>query len=104
MPYIYYSCINQNGLELLYLENGTREVKKDIPEILNLDRQGKITKHSIRGASEDYLMGLSVLHDLIVDEEIYISIYTKNFPNNEIREDSWSKLTVIFQVRLIVLL
>ena len=49
-------------------------------------------------------MGLSVLHDLIVDEEIYISIYTKNFPNNEIREDSWSKLTVIFQVGLIVLL
>jgi hypothetical protein len=47
-------------------------------------------------------MGLSVLHDLIVDEEIYISIYTKNFPNNEIREDSWSELTVIFQVRLIV--
>jgi hypothetical protein len=47
-------------------------------------------------------MGLSVLHDLIVDEEIYISIYTKNFPNNEIREDSWSELTVIFQVGLIV--
>jgi hypothetical protein len=47
-------------------------------------------------------MGLSVLHDLIVDEEIYISISTKNFPNNEIREDSWSELTVIFQVRLIV--
>ena len=43
-------------------------------------------------------MGLSVLHDLIVDEEIYISIYTKNFPNNEIREDSWSELTVIFQI------
>ena len=43
-------------------------------------------------------MGLSVHYDLIVDEEIYISIYTNNFPNNEIREDSWSELTVIFQI------
>jgi hypothetical protein len=101
--YIYQGDKNQNGIVLLDLLNGTRELKKDVPKIVDLNQEGKITGTlSIGGISKDDLQGqlkgksLSDLHNLMVDGTIYIGINTKDFPSGEIRGDSFVGIDRLF--------
>lgn len=101
--YIYLGDKNQDGVVLLDLMNGTRELKKDVPKIVNINPEGEMAGTlSIGGVSKDDLQGqlkgksLSALHDWMVDGTIYISIHTKDFPNGEIRGDSFVGIDRLF--------
>ncbi len=101
--YIYQGDKIQIGTVVLDLINGTRKAKKDIDKVVNITPEGKLTGTlSIGGATKDDLQGklkgksLSDLHKLMVDGTTYISIHTKEFPNGEIRGDSFVGIDRLF--------
>ena len=93
--YLYQIGKVQNGTIILDLLHSPRELKS-IDKVVAKTPQGK-TKGTVSmgGAISDDLQGqlkgktLSDLHKLIDNETVYISIHTKDFPNGEIRGNSF---------------
>jgi hypothetical protein len=101
--YIYKGDKNQNGTIVLDLLKAEREHKSDDPKIVNVTSEGKITGTlSIGGATKNDLQGvlkgktLSDLHNLMVHRTLYISIHTKDFPQGEIRGNSFVGIDRLF--------
>ena len=92
----------QNGTIVLDLLNSPRELKS-IDKVVDKTPQGK-TKGTVSmgGAISDDLQGqmkgktLSDLHKLIDNGTVYVSIHTKDFPNGEIRGNSFVGIDRIF--------
>ena len=92
----------QNGATILDLLHSQRELKS-IDKVVNKTPHGK-TKGTVSmgGAISDDLQGrlkgktLSDLHKLIDNGTVYVSIHTKDFPNGEIRGNSFVGIDRIF--------
>ena len=100
---IYEGDKNQNGTVVLNLLNGTRELKKNFDKKLEVTPEGRTTGTvAIGGVSKDDLQGLmkgksiSDLRDLMVNGSIYITIDTRDFPNGEIRGNSFVGIDRLF--------
>jgi len=101
--YLYQIGKAQNGTIVLDLLHSPRELMKGVDKVVDKTLEGK-TKGtvSIGGATSDDLQGklkgksLSDLHELIVNGTVYISIHTKDFPNGEIRGNSFVGIDRLF--------
>jgi hypothetical protein len=93
----------QNGTLVLDLLHSPRELMKEVDKVVEKTLDGK-TKGtvSIGGATRDDLQGqlkgktLSDLHELMVNGSVYVSIHTKDFPNGEIRGNSFVGIDRLF--------
>ncbi len=93
----------QNGTILLDLLHSPRELKKGVDKVVVKTPEGK-TKGTVSmgGVTSDDLQGqlkgepLSDLHKLIVNGSVYVSIHTKDFPNGEIRGNSFVGIDRLF--------
>jgi hypothetical protein len=100
--YLYHIDNMQNGTIVLDLLHSPRELRS-IDKVVDKTPQGK-TKGTVSmgGAISDDLQGrlkgksLSDLHELIVNGTVYVSIHTKDFPNGEIRGNSFVGIDRIF--------
>jgi hypothetical protein len=100
--YLYHIGKTQNGTIVLDLLHSPRELKS-IDKVVDKTPQGK-TKGTVSmgGAISDDLQGqlkgksLSDLHRLIDNGTVYINIHTKDFPNGEIRGNSFVGFDRIF--------
>jgi hypothetical protein len=100
--YLYHIGKTQNGTIVLDLLHSPRELKS-IDKVVDKTPQGK-TKGTVSmgGAISDDLQGqlkgksLSDLHRLIDNGTVYINIHTKDFPNGEIRGNSFVGIDRIF--------
>ena len=100
--YLYHIGKTQNGTIVLDLLHSPRELKS-IDKLVDKTLQGKTKGTVSMGAAiSDDLQGhlkgktLSDLHELIVNGTVYISIHTKDFPNGEIRGNSFVGIDRIF--------
>lgn len=101
--YLYQIDKAKNGTIVLDLLHSPRELIKGVDKVVDKTPQGK-TKGTVSmgGATSDDLQGqlegktLSDLHELIVNGTVYISIHTKDFPNGEIRGNSFVGIDRIF--------
>ena len=102
---LYQTDKGQNGTLVLDLLHSPRELMKGVDKVVEKTLEGK-TKGtiSIGGATRDDLQGqlkgksLSDLHELIVNGSIYVSIHTKDFPNGEIRGNSFVGINRLFPI------
>jgi len=100
--YLYQIDKEQNGIIILDLLHSPRELKST-DKVVDKTPQGK-TKGTVSmgGAISDDLQGqlkgktLSDLHKLIDNGTVYVSINTKDFPNGEIRGNSFVGIDRIF--------
>jgi hypothetical protein len=99
---LYQTDKEQNGTLVLDLLHSPRELMKGVDKVVDKTPEGK-TKGtiSIGGAIRDDLQGelkgkLSDLHELIVNGSVYVSIHTKDFPNGEIRGNSFVGINRLF--------
>lgn len=100
---LYQTDKEQNGTLVLDLLHSPRELMKGVDKVVEKTLEGK-TKGtiSIGGATSDDLQGqlkgksLSDLHELIVNGSIYVNIHTKDFPNGEIRGNSFVGINRLF--------
>ena len=100
--YLYKIDKDQNGAIVLDLLHSSRELKS-IDKVVDKTLQGKsIGTVSMGAAISDDLQGqlkgkkLSDLHKLIDNGTVYVSIHTKDFPNGEIRGNSFVGIDRIF--------
>ena len=100
--YLYHIDNMQNGTIVLDLLHSPRELKS-IDKVVDKTPQGKTKGTVSMGAAiSDDLQGqlkgktLSDLHKLIDNGTVYISIHTKDFPNGEIRGNSFVGIDRIF--------
>ena len=101
--YLYQSGKAQNGTIVLDLLHSPRELIKGIDKVIAKTPEG-ITKGTatMGGATSGDLQGqlkgksLSDLHELIVKGTVYISIHTKDYPNGEIRGNSFVGIDRLF--------
>jgi hypothetical protein len=101
--YLYQGGHSQNRTIVLDLLNGTRELRKNVDQLLHVNEHGRIRGTlAIGGATKDDLRGtlkgksLSDLNKMIVDGSIYVDIITKKFPNGEIRGTTFIGIDRIF--------
>jgi hypothetical protein len=101
--YLYQTDKEQNGTIVLDLLHSPRKLLKTVDKVVNKTPDGKTRGTiSIGGATSDDLQGnlkgktLSNLHNLIVNRSVYISIHTTDFPNGEIRGDSFIGIDRLF--------
>ena len=100
--YLYQIDKEQNGTIVLDLLHSPRELKS-IDKVVDKTPQGK-TKGTVSmgGAISDDLQGqlkgktLSDLHKLIDNGTVHVSIHTKDFPNGELRGNSFVGIDRIF--------
>jgi CHRD domain len=100
--YLYQTDKAQNGTTVLDLLHSPRELKS-IDKVVDKTPQGK-TKGTVSmgGAISDDLQGqlkgksLSDLLKLMVNGSVYVSIHTKDFPNGEIRGNSFVGIDRLF--------
>jgi hypothetical protein len=100
--YLYQTENAKNGTIVLDLLHSPRELKS-IDKVVDKTPQGK-TKGTVSmgGATSDDLQGrlkgktLSDLHELIDKGTVHVSIHTKNFPNGEIRGNTFVGIDRIF--------
>ncbi len=93
----------QNETIVLDLLHSPRELTKQVDKVVDKTQEGK-TKGtvSIGGAISDDLQGqlkgksLSDLHESMVNGSVYVIIHTKDFPNGEIRGNSFVGIDRIF--------
>jgi hypothetical protein len=100
--YLYQIDKEQNGTIVLDLLHSPRELKI-IDKVVDKTLQGKTNGTVSMGAAiSDDLQGqlkgkkLSDLHKLIDNGTVYISIHTKDFPNGQIRGNSFVGIDRIF--------
>ena len=100
---LYQTDKEQNGTLVLDLLHSPRELMNGVDKVVVKTLDGK-TKGtiSIGGATRDDLRGqlkgkpLSDFHELIVNGSVYVSIHTKDFPNGEIRGNSFVGINRLF--------
>jgi hypothetical protein len=100
---LYQTDKEQNGMLVLDLLHSPRELIKGVDKVVDKTLDGK-TKGtiSIGGATRDDLQGqlkgrtLSDLQELMVNGSVYVSIHTKDFPNGEIRGNSFVGINRLF--------
>ena len=101
--YLYQIDKEQNGTIVLDLLHSPRELIKGVDKVIEKTLEGK-TKGTVSmgGATSDDLQGglkgksLSYLHELIVNGTVYVSIHTNDFPNGEIRGNSFVGIDRLF--------
>jgi len=100
--YLYQKGEAQNGTIILDLLHSPRELKT-IDKVVDKTPQGKTKGTVSMGAAiSDDLQGrlkgktLSDLHKLIDNGTVYVSIQTKDFPDGEIRGNSFVGIDIIF--------
>jgi len=101
--YMYQIDKEQNGTIVLDLLHSPRELIKGVDKVVEKTSEGK-TKGTVSmgGATSDDLQGglkgksLSYLHELIVNGTVYVSINTNDFPNGEIRGNSFVGIDRLF--------
>ena len=101
--YLYQIDKEQKGTIVLDLLHSPRELSKGVDKVVGKTPEGK-TKGTVSmgGATSDDLQGrlkgksLSDLHELIVNGSIYVNIHTKDFPNGEIRGNSFVGINRLF--------
>jgi hypothetical protein len=101
--YLYQTDKAQNGTFVLDLLHSPRKLMKGVDKVVDKTTEGK-TKGtiSIGGATKDDLQGylkakpLSDLHELMVNGSVYISIHTRDYPNGEIRGNSFVGIDRLF--------
>ena len=100
--YVYKGDKNQNGTMVLDLMKGERDLKFD-KRIINVTSKGKLTGTlAAGGATKDNLQGelkgkpLSDFYNLMVNGSLYVVIHTKDFPNGEIRGNSFVPMDDLF--------
>ena len=100
--YLYQTDNAKNGTIVLDLLHSPRELKS-IDKVVDKTPQGK-TKGTVSmgGATSDDLQGqlkgktLSDLHEMIDKGTVHVSIHTKDFPNGEIRGNTFVGIDRIF--------
>jgi hypothetical protein len=101
--YIYKGDKNQNGSVVLDLLKAEKERKINDIKILNVTSKGKLTGTlAAGGATKDNLQGelkgksLSDFYNLMVNGSLYVVVHTKDFPNGEIRGNSFVAMDDLF--------
>ena len=100
---LYQISKEQNASIVLDLLHSPRPLMKGVDKVVDKTTEGK-TKGtiSIGGATKEDLQGklkgksLSDLHEAMVNGSVYISIHTKDFPNGEIRGNSFVGIDRLF--------
>ena len=101
--YFYLEDRNHNDTVVLELLKAESKHKSDNAKIVNISTEGKTSGTlSVGGATkkglEGLLKGKSIedLHELMVKGKLYVSIHTKDFPNGEIRGNSFVGMHRLF--------
>lgn len=101
--YFYLEGKNQNDTVIFDLLKAESKHKSNDVKVVNITSDGKISGTlSFGGATkkdlEGMLKGKSIedLHELMVNGNLYISIHTKDFPNGEIRGNSFVGMQRLF--------
>jgi CHRD domain-containing protein len=101
--YIYQGDKNQNGSAVLDLLKAEKERKINDIKILNVTSKGKLTGTiAAGGATKDNLQGelkgksLSDFYNLMVNGSLYVVVHTKDYPNGEIRGNSFVAMDDLF--------
>jgi len=89
--YFYLEGKNQNDTVILDLLKAESKRKSNDVKVVNVTSDGKISGTlSFGGATK------KDLHELMVNGNLYISIHTKDFPNGEIRGNSFVGMQRLF--------
>lgn len=98
-----YQGNKNNGTVVLDLLKEAKELKSDDPKIVNIDRGGKISGTvAVGGVTADDLQGelngksLAELRKMMTDGSLYVTVYTKDYPNGEISGDSFVAVDRVF--------
>jgi hypothetical protein len=101
--YVYKGDKNQTGTVVLDLLKAEKDHKIDDVKILNVTSKGKLTGTlASGGATKDNLQGelkgksLSDFYNLMVNGSLYVVVHTKDFPNGEIRGNSFVAMDDLF--------
>ncbi len=101
--YIYKGDKNQNGTVVLDLLKAEKDHKIDDTKIVDLTPRGKLTGTlAAGGATKDDLQGelkgksLPDFYKLMVNGSIYVVVHTIDFPNGEIRGNSFVAMDDLF--------
>jgi hypothetical protein len=101
--YIYKGDKNQNRTVVLDLLKAEKDLPIDDVKILNVTSKGKLTGTlAAGGATKNDLQGdlkgksLSDFYKLMVNGSIYVILHTKDFPNGEIRGNSFVPMDDLF--------
>ena len=101
--YVYKGDKNQNGSVVLDLLKAEKEHKINDIKILNVTSEGKLTGTlAAGGATKDNLQGelkgkpISDFYNLMVNGSLYVVVHTKDFPNGEIRGNSFVAMDDLF--------
>jgi hypothetical protein len=101
--YIYKGDRNQSGSVVLDLLKAEKERKINDIKILNVTSKGKLTGTlAAGGVTKDNLQGelkgksLSDFYNLMVNGSLYVVVQTKDFPNGEIRGNSFVAMDDLF--------
>ena len=101
--YVYKGDRNQSGSVVLDLLKAEKERKINDIKILNVTSKGKLTGTlAAGGATKDNLQGelkgksLSDFYNLMVNGSLYVVVHTKDFPNGEIRGNSFVAMDDLF--------
>jgi CHRD domain len=101
--YVYKGERNQNGSVVLDLLKAEKERKINDIKILNVTSKGKLTGTlAAGGATKDNLQGelkgksLLDFYNLMANGSLYVVVHTKDFPNGEIRGNSFVAMDDLF--------